>query len=173
MRKKTGKSRQAKSSADLPVGKGRRQAKSSVDLSAGRKLPICAVVGMGASAGGLEAFQRFFQNMPADCGMAFVLIPHLDPRHESALAEILSKQTQMPVEQVRKRAPVRPNHVYVMPPSAPLTIAGGVLVLGGPTETPRTPIDRIFRSLAEDQEDNAIGTVLSATGSDGRIGLTA
>src|SRR5262245_15023605 len=77
MRKKK-QSRQAKSADDLPVGKGRQRAKSSVD-SVGRKLPICAVVGMGASAGGLEAFKKFFQNMPADCGMAFVLIPHLDP----------------------------------------------------------------------------------------------
>ena len=96
----------------------------------GSAASITPIVGMGASAGGLEAFQKFFAHMPPDSGMAFVLVPHLDPRHESVLAEILSQETSMPVEQVRKRTEVQPNHVYVMPPDAPLTIEGGALVTG-------------------------------------------
>src|SRR6185503_3757593 len=87
---------------------------------------------------------------------AFVLIPHLDPHHESVLAELISKETEMPVVQVQKRSPVEPNRVYVMTPKAPLSIEGGVLVPGRPTEVPRTPIDRFFRSLAEDQGENGI-----------------
>jgi two-component system CheB/CheR fusion protein len=137
--------------------------------------PKCsAVVGLGASAGGLEAFKKFFQSMPPDSGMAFVLIPHLDPHHESMLAELLAKDMRMPVHQVHRRARVEPNTVYVMPPNALLRIQRGALLAEAPaSETPRMPIDRFFRSLAEDQGENAIGIVLSGMGSDGSVGLMA
>ena len=85
------------------------------------------MVGVGASAGGLDAFKKLFGAMPVDSGMAFVLIPHLDPTHESLMVELLAKQTAMPVTEARDGMPVRPNHVYVIPPNADLTIENRVL----------------------------------------------
>jgi two-component system CheB/CheR fusion protein len=128
---------------------------------------------MGASAGGLEAFQKFFGHMPPDSGMAFVLVQHLDPRHATMMPELLGKTTRMPVEQVRDETPVEPNHVYVIPPNATLTIEGGVLRVKSPPEGTglRMPIDHLFRSLAEDQGDRAICVLLSGSGSDGTLGL--
>lgn len=131
------------------------------------------IVGIGASAGGLEAFQAFFRNLNESSGMAFVLISHLSPDHESLLSELLSKETQMRVQQVRESTLVEPNQVYVIPPSADLTIQDGVLQLTKPVQARghRSPIDVFFRSLARDQGENAVCVVLSGTGSDGTIGL--
>ena len=134
-----------------------------------------AVVGLGASAGGLEAFEEFFRQVPDDIGMAFVLVSHLDPTHESILAEILQRATKLPVVEVTDQLAVKPNCIYVIPPNRDLTIFHGVLQLTMP-ETPRgqrLPIDGFFRSLAEDQGENAIGVVLSGTGTDGSLGLRA
>src|SRR5438552_1990014 len=132
------------------------------------------VVGIGASAGGLEAFSQLLKELPADTGMAFVLIQHLDPTHESRLSDVLSRTTAMPVLAVTDHLPVEPDHVYVIPSNADMTIGGGVLTL-----TPRAkvdhykPIDHFFRSLAQEQQRLAIGVVLSGTGSDGTLGLHA
>ncbi len=130
------------------------------------------VVGVGASAGGLEAFTQLLKALPADTGMVFVLVQHLAPAHPSALAEILSRATTMPVIEVKGEPTVEPNHVYVMPPDACMLLARGVLHLqpreGGGTHH---PIDRFFRSLAREQRHQAVGVVLSGTATDGTTGL--
>jgi two-component system, chemotaxis family, CheB/CheR fusion protein len=128
---------------------------------------------MGASAGGLDAFTRFFRALPPDSGMAFVLVQHLDPTHESLTAELLGRQTWMPVRQVSGDTPVEADRVYVIPPNKDLSIHQGVLRLTPPAEprAMRTPIDFFFRTLAEDRQERAIGIILSGTGSDGTLGL--
>ena len=135
----------------------------------------CPVVAIGASAGGLEAFQELFRHMPADTGYAFVLIQHLSPRHETLIPELLAPLTPMPVRTVEDETLIHSNHVYVMPPHGTLTIDDCVLYLSRPARTRgrRSPIDRFFRSLAEDQEDEAVAIILSGTGTDGALGLKA
>ena len=130
---------------------------------------------MVASAGGLDAFKRFFQAMPPASGIAFVLIPHLDPRRESLMAELLAKQTAMPVAEATEGVSIEPDHVYVLPPNKYLTVREGELHLSGPVERtgPQTSIDSFLRSLAEDQQEKAICIVLSGTGSHGSLGLKA
>ncbi len=133
------------------------------------------IVGIGASAGGVEALEAFFRAVPQDNGLAFVVITHLDPNRESMLAEILGRATQMPVVHAREGELVQPEHVYVLPPGAILTIREGRLRLR-PTSSidrERTPIDLFFSSLAEDQAEHAIGIVLSGGGTDGTLGLKA
>ncbi len=131
-----------------------------------------AVVGLGASAGGLDAFRRFLSAMPDDTGMAFVLIQHLDPTHPSLTAELLGNHTRMGVLQVEDEMRAEPNHVYVIPPNKYLTISGQTLHLTDPVERRgvRVPIDFFFRSLADDQQERAIGIILSGTGTDGTLG---
>ena len=133
------------------------------------------IVGIGASAGGLEAFRIFFRHMDENSGMAFVLISHLDPNHESLLSELLAKETKMSVTQVRDETSIEPDRVYVIPPNANLTIEGTTLHLSEFTQARghRSPIDVFFRSLAEDRQENAVCIILSGTGSDGTIGLKA
>ena len=134
------------------------------------------VVGIGASAGGLEAFTRLLAYLPADTGMAFVLIQHLDPRQKSFLGQALAKATRMPVSQVRHRERVQPNHVYVIPPDADVSIRADLLILVPRTEktpTPHLPIDGFFTSLAAERGGRGIGVVLSGTASDGTEGLRA
>ncbi|HEV8712904.1 MAG TPA: chemotaxis protein CheB [Candidatus Binatia bacterium] len=134
------------------------------------------IVGLGASAGGLEAFEQFFAQMPPDSGLAFVLVQHLAPDHASLLPELLAKHTRMPVQQVQEETPVAPNHVYVIPPDASLTIDRGVLHVVSPPVEPRgrrTLIDSFFRSLAEDQGEYAVCILFSGTGTDGTLGLNA
>ena len=133
------------------------------------------VVGIGASAGGLEAFRQFFAAMPGQSGIAFVLIQHLAPDHESLMAELLSRYTPMPVVEVKDRMPIRPNHVYLIPPNKYLSVDQGELYLTAPVERRgmRMPIDFFFCSLAEDQHARAVGVVLSGTGTDGTLGLQA
>lgn len=131
------------------------------------------VVGIGASAGGLEALEILLDNMPTDTGMAFVIVTHQHPGHTSLLPELLGRETEMPVVQATDNIKLQPNHVYVGPPGQHLAILDGTLHLLH-TETrnsPRLPIDHFFRSLAQDQHHRAIGIVLSGTGSDGSIGL--
>jgi two-component system, chemotaxis family, CheB/CheR fusion protein len=133
------------------------------------------IVGIGASAGGLEAFEQFFGKIPSNSGMGFVLVQHLDPSHASILTEILQRSTAMPVIEAQDQMAVAPNAVYVIPPNRDMAIFHGVLQLSVP-EQPRghrTPIDSFFRSLAEDQGEWAIGVILSGTGTDGTLGLRA
>jgi two-component system, chemotaxis family, CheB/CheR fusion protein len=133
------------------------------------------VVGIGASAGGLEAYTELLKNLPLDTGMGFVLVQHLDPQHESALADLLSRATSMPVRKVTNNLRVEANHVYVIPPNTNLGIAQGVLKLQ-PREQSRTPtrsIDSFFESLAQDQRERAIGVILSGTATDGTVGMEA
>ncbi|MCY2926881.1 MAG: ATP-binding protein [Planctomycetota bacterium] len=133
------------------------------------------VVGMGASAGGLEVFEQFFRFMPADSGMAFVLVSHLDPGHASMLTEILGRATRMPVTEAKDRMDVVPNHVYVIPPNRDMTIFHGKLQLRTPARPhgQRLPIDTFFRSLAEDLCERAVGMIFSGSGTDGTQGLRA
>lgn len=133
------------------------------------------IVGLGASAGGLEAFEHFFRNVPSNSGMAFVLVQHLDPGHASILTEILQRSTVMPVVEAEDQMAVAPNRVYVIPPNRDLAIFHGALQLSVP-EQPRghrMPIDFFLRSLAEDQGERAMGVILSGTGTDGTLGLRA
>jgi PAS domain S-box-containing protein len=140
--------------------------------SGGTTFPI---VGVGASAGGLEAFTELLTALPLDTGMAFVLIQHLEARHESMLTELLSKVTQMPVTEVRHGTRVEPNQVYVIRANADLSLAGGMLRTAGRKATAgrHLPIDHFFRTLAETKGHLAIGVVLSGTASDGTLGLKA
>src|SRR5713101_7451571 len=133
------------------------------------------IVGVGASAGGLEAFTQLLKALGSGTEMAYVLVQHLDPPHKSALTELLAKATEMPVRQVTDATPVEPNRVYVIPPNVDMTISRGILRLTPRTETRghHMPIDSFLRSLAEDQRSNAIGVILSGTASDGTLGLAA
>ncbi len=132
------------------------------------------IVGVGASAGGLEAFTQLLRALPPDTGMAFVLVQHLSPTHESALAEILGRATRMPVMEVNDTPVVEPNHVYVIPPNRCMDIADGALQLAPREKAGNTRvIDHFFRALAEDRRHLAIGVVLSGTASDGTLGLEA
>ena len=133
----------------------------------------CPIVGIGASAGGLEALRVLFEAMPVDTGMGFVVVQHLDATHHSLLAELLAKFTALRVVQVENGMSVEPNSVYVIPPNSDMTISDGVLLLKRPSEArgARMPIDRFLVSLAADRQDQAIGLILSGTGSDGSLGL--
>jgi chemotaxis response regulator CheB len=130
------------------------------------------VVGIGASAGGLDAFKKFFSTIPGDCGMAFVLIQHLDPTRKSLTAELVGASTPMRVIQAKNGMRVEANHVYVIPPNKYLTIRGRALRLSAPAapRALRMAVDYFLRSLADDQHENAIGIVLSGTGTDGTLG---
>ncbi|MEI7891869.1 MAG: chemotaxis protein CheB [Myxococcales bacterium] len=137
--------------------------------------PSFPIVGIGASAGGLEALEAFLGHVPKESGMAFVIVQHLDPTHECIMPEILGRSTGMSVAQVKDRTRVLPNRVYIIPPAADLSLLRGTLHLFEPT-TPRglrLPIDFFFRSLAADQRDRSIGVILSGMGSDGTLGLRA
>lgn len=137
--------------------------------------PGFPIVGIGASAGGLEALENFFKAMPVDSSIGFVLVVHLDPTHISILPELLQKHTSMRVCQVTDGVQVKPNQVYVIPPNKNLTILHGQLHLMDLTK-PRgvnLPIDSFFRSLAQDQECNAVCIILSGTGTDGTLGVKA
>ena len=150
----------------------RRVGATAARKTAGAAFPI---VGVGASAGGLEAFLELLRHLPADTGMGFVLVQHLDPQHESALPSLLARATAMPVREVTQDLRVGPNCVYVIPPNVQMAITGGVLKL-----TPRgrdrgatRAIDFFFEALARDQRELAIGVVLSGTATDGTLGLEA
>ena len=145
---------------------------SEVARPPGSPFPI---VGIGASAGGVEAFSQILRALPADTGMSFVLILHLDPTHASLLTEILSRATSMPVSEVTDQMAVEPNHVYVIPPGVNMDISGGILRLS-PRKDLRgqhRTIDHFLQSLAEDQHYRAIGVILSGSATDGTLGLEA
>jgi two-component system CheB/CheR fusion protein len=141
-------------------------------LRPGLSFPVVAI---GASAGGLAAFTELLKALPAQSGMAFVLIQHLEPKHDSALTSLLQKATSIPAVQVTEGMAVEPNHVYVIPPNKSMTIRKGTLRLAPRTAgpAPQRPIDDFSLALAEEQGNAAIGVVLSGTGSDGTHGLKA
>jgi two-component system CheB/CheR fusion protein len=133
------------------------------------------IVGIGASAGGLDAFKKFFANMPPDSGMAFVLVQHLSTPHKSILNSLVQRLTRMRVYQVKDGVEVKPNCAYIIPPNKDMALLHGRLHLmepGAPRGL-RLPIDFFFRSLAQDQHERAICIVLSGTGSDGTLGIKA
>ena len=133
------------------------------------------IVCIGASAGGLEAFEQFLSNVPKDSGMAYIVIQHLDPTQKGMLPELLQRISSMEVLQVEDRMTVEPNRVYVIPPNKTMSILNGVLYLFEPLESRglRLPIDYFLFSLADDQHENAIGVILSGMGSDGSTGIRA
>jgi two-component system CheB/CheR fusion protein len=133
------------------------------------------IVGIGASAGGLEALEQFLGHVPPASGLAYVVVQHLDPNHKGIMVELLQRATPMPVVQITDRLTVEPNHVYVIPPNRDLSILHDVLHLLEP-EAPRglrLPIDFFLRALAADRQERAIGVILSGMGSDGTLGLRA
>jgi two-component system CheB/CheR fusion protein len=144
------------------------------DKSSIKEFPI---VGIGASAGGLAVFDKFFSAMPDSIlpGMAFVLVQHLDPNHKSILTDLIGRYTHMPVYEVTDGMVVQPNCIYVIPPKYDMVLEYGTLQLQEPVE-PRghhLPIDLFFRSLALSKQEMAIGIILSGTGSDGTMGARA
>ncbi len=148
-------------------------AETPVTSGANTESAVALVVGIGASAGGLEAFRTFFQNTPADTGMAFVLVQHLAPDHNSMLAELVGRTTTMTVTEATDGMPVVANCIYVIPPNATLTISARTLRVErpAPDREHRRPIDTFFESLAKDQGENAVCIILSGTGSDGARSL--
>ena len=133
------------------------------------------IVGIGASAGGLEALEQFLKPVPKDCGMAFVIVQHLDPTHKGVLPELLQRCTELAVQQVTDGMKVQPNCIYIIPPNKDMSLLHGALYLFAPTRPRglRLPIDFFLRSLAEDQCERSIGVILSGMGSDGALGLRA
>ncbi len=131
------------------------------------------IVAIGASAGGLEAYTEFFHALPDDTGMAFVVVQHLDPSHDSMLAEILAKTTRMRVEEVKPRVKIKPNQVYVIPSGVFIAITGGALMLTPRSKGPaqHLAINFFMHSLADERKSGAIGIVLSGTGTDGTSGM--
>ncbi len=148
-----------------------RPVETSVQGRAPDPVPVVAI---GTSAGGLAACTSFLEHVPTDTGLAFVIVQHLDPSHESHLVELLAKATSMPVVQITNGTDLIPNRVHVIPPAAVLTIAAGRLQLL-PRESPRLPmpIDTFLRALAEDRREDAIAVILSGAGSDGSLGVEA
>ncbi len=138
-------------------------------------LNLFPVVGIGASAGGLEAFRKLIEAIPPDSGMAYVLVQHLDPKHESQLPELLQKATTIPVVEISDDIKVLPDHIYVLPSNKTMVANDGVLILAPRQPAGKNirnmPIDLFFTSLAEVHQDHAIGVVLSGTASDGTAGL--
>ncbi len=137
--------------------------------------PPFPIVGIGASAGGLEALEQFLSHVPEASGLAFVIVQHLDPTHKGIMRELLQRITRMEVFQVEDRMRVKPDCVYVIPPNCDMSILHGVLHLFEPIAPRgmRLPIDFFLRSLAEDRQERSIGVILSGMGSDGTMGLRA
>src|SRR3989440_1272077 len=138
----------------------------------GKRTPT-GVVGLGASAGGIAVLRQFFEQMPADSGLAFVVVMHLSPEHESNLAAVIQPTTAMPVVQVQGEVKVQPNSVYVIPPNKHLSMEDSTLCLREPQQAPgkRIAIDLFFRTLAQAYGQRAVCVLLSGTDSDGVIGL--
>ena len=148
---------------------------SLIDNIAGSKADQFHIVGIGASAGGLEALEQFFTNMPENDGMAFVIIQHLDPDHKGIMHELLQRVTRMHVSVATNGVKIKPNCVYVIPPNTSMSVLNGALHLFEPKENRglRLPVDFFFRSLADDRHEDSIGIILSGMGSDGSLGLKA
>ena len=154
------------------------QKPKSMSVSIDKDIPDTAVVpivGIGCSSGGLEALEKFFRHTNADSGLAYVVVQHLAPEHVSVLSELLQRATSMTVAEATEGVAVKPNSVYVIPPNKDLSVLHGALHLRSPIEPRglRLPIDFFLRTLAEDQQEKAIGIILSGMGSDGMFGLRA
>ncbi|AHF90322.1 chemotaxis protein B [Opitutaceae bacterium TAV5] len=165
-----------------PQSQKRRPARAAARVTPAPSMPVkrptdrfFPIVGIGASAGGLEALVQFFEQVPPDCGMAFAVVQHLDPTQKGMMPELLQRATPMKVLQVTDRTRVRPNRVYVIPPNRDMSLLHGTLHLLAPAAPRglRLPIDFFFRSLAEDQQQRSVGIILSGMGSDGTLGLRA
>ena len=153
-----------------------RKSKGGPRLKSGSQASISfPIVGLGASAGGLEALEQFLGHVPKQCGLGFVIVQHLDPTRDGVLVELLQRNSAMPVVQIKDRMKVEADHVYVIPPNKDLSILHGVLHLLEPAAPRglRLPIDFFFRSLADDQHERGLGVILSGMGSDGTLGLRA
>ncbi|MCA9136613.1 MAG: PAS domain-containing protein [Planctomycetales bacterium] len=157
----------------MPKQKSGGASNAAVVINSGK--PGFPIVGIGASAGGLEALDELLGHMPTNTGMAFVVVTHQHPGHTSLLPELLGKETEMLVVEATDGLKLKPNHVYVGPPGGNLAILNGALhrMNAEKNKFPPLPIDYFFRSLADDQQERAICIVLSGTGTDGTIGLTA
>jgi len=144
----------------------------AVTVTRGQELDT-TIVAIGASAGGIEALTELMTHLPADTGLAFVLVQHLDPKHHSILTELLGRKTAMSVTEVSDGVSVAPNHVYVIPPNASMTISDHTLHLGPREEShgAHMSVDHFMRSLAEHKGNRAIGVILSGSGSDGTLGM--
>lgn len=181
LEKTAGKIGQTSEKLPRPVGSAHGGAHlAHIQAAKGRLLknPVIAkfpIVGIGASAGGLEAVTRLLKHLPANTGMAFVVVQHLDPTHESALTSLLSRTTEMAVSEVRNGIALEPNRVYVIPPNKRMLISARKLKLSPRSDGHEEPmpIDLIFKSLAEQEGSNAVGIVLSGSGADGTQGLLA
>ena len=149
--------------------------KENFDYKSGKTILNFPIVGIGASAGGLEALQDFFKNMIPEPDAAFVIIQHLSPDYKSFMNELLSRFTSIKIEVVTDGMALKTNHIYLIPPKMNMTIFHGILYLNelGANRTLNLPIDIFFRSLAKDQEKNAVGIILSGAGSDGTLGIKA
>jgi two-component system, chemotaxis family, CheB/CheR fusion protein len=167
--------RKSPTSAGASTPNSALNADLSPDGPAPNKTALTRVVGLGASAGGLEALQHFLANVPPASGLAYIVVQHLDPTHKAMLTELLQRSTPMPVHEATGSMRVIPDAVFVIPPSTELTLVGGRLHLAEPAQPRgrRLPIDVLFSSLARDQGERAIGVVLSGMGSDGTVGLQA
>ena len=165
MKKKSSPSRRPKKPAKV----------ARPETSASPAVVAFPIVGIGASAGGLEALEQFLGHVPAGSGMAFVIVQHLDPTRKGIMPELLQRATGMKVTQIKDRTTVRPDCVYVIPPNKNLSILHGVLHLLKPAAARglRLPIDFFLRSLAQDQQEHSVGVILSGMGSDGTLGLRA
>lgn len=155
--------------------KAKTKPQKDLNLKPSNEENVFPIVGIGASAGGLEAYTAFLKDLPLNTDMGFVLVQHQDPTHQSALTELLNKVTRLPVQEVTNGMRVRPNQVYVMPPNTNMHIVNGILKLHPRTEARglHLPIDSFFQSLAEYHNTHAVGVLLSGTASDGTLGLKA
>ncbi|MFO1487548.1 MAG: chemotaxis protein CheB [Verrucomicrobiota bacterium] len=155
------------------VSPRRERAKGKAGSNSSPTNPVSYVVGIGASAGGLEALERFFKATPSNTGMAFVVIQHLSPDFKSLMDELLARFTQMRLVRVQGPTPVEADTIYLIPPRKEMILEEGLLVLVDrvPDQQLHMPINRFFRSLAREKHEKAIAIVLSGTGSDGSLGL--
>ncbi|UQA62743.1 CheR family methyltransferase [Polyangium aurulentum] len=155
-----------------PLQDGASETTERIEVLHQQEPPLVGVVGIGASAGGFESVRAVFENLPAETGLAIVLVQHLDPTQESMLPELISNSTRRPVHQAEQGMKLEPDHVYVIPPNALMFMSGGQLTLEPRVGRGRTmPIDLFFRSLALEMHDRGIAVVLSGNGSDGSLGV--
>lgn len=185
-KKETGENMPVTSESPLPIGPASAHAKTSdstkpFESTAGANLSNenasghLYYVGIGASAGGLEALRPFVANLPAKANMTYIIAQHMSPDHRSLMVELLARETQLRVEEAVNNLPPQADTIYVTPPNSDVTLVNGKLRISRPTNTigPKPSVDRFFMSLADDQEDHAIGIILSGTGSDGARGIKA
>ncbi len=167
---KTGKGNHRKSNRFRSPASSRARQASSKKTHA---QVACPIVGIGGSAGGFEAAMELLKHLPANTGAVFAIVQHLDPHHASRLADLLGRVTKMPVTELKGTTRPKPDTVYVQPPNKCLICKNGTLALVGRTQARNLAIDHFFESLAESRGSQAIGVVLSGTGTDGTAGLRA